>query len=135
MKRHPIDPNRPTCVNVNCGRAVHIQGRSSTGRPRYRPVCAMCHKAESCARPGVIGVKKEYCENVDGRLNFECTATIVHWRQLDMDHIDGDHFNNVPENIQTLCKNCHSMKSYLERDHLNQTRYDHPVATVYKTAA
>ena len=117
-------PERPSCVNIGCDRKVHISGYSSTGRPRYRPVCAMCHKAHSCARPGVIGVKKDYCENVDGRLGFECTATIVHYRQLDMDHIDGNHYNNVAENIQSLCKNCHSMKSYFEKDHLNQKRYD-----------
>ena len=70
-------------------------------------------------REGVIAVKKTYCENTDGRLGFECTATIVGTYQLDMDHIDGDHYHNVPENIQTICKNCHAVKSRENKDHLN----------------
>ena len=68
---------------------------------------------------GVTAVKKDYCENIDGRLGFECTATIVGSYQLDMDHIDGDHYHNVPENIQTICKNCHAVKSRENKDHLN----------------
>ena len=120
MKRKwSVDPNRPTCVNIGCDRKVHLANRSSTGRPVYRPVCSACHKSKGNVREGVTGVKKDYCENRDGRLGFECTATIMGYLQLDMDHIDGNHYNNTPENIQTLCKNCHSWKSHVNEDHLN----------------
>ena len=67
-------------------------------------------------------IKKDYCENRDKRLGHKCTATIMGWLQLDMDHVDGNHYNNIPENIQTLCKNCHSWKSHVNEDHLNFMR-------------
>ena len=117
--KYPVDPNRPICVNIGCESPVHLANRSSTGRPVYRPVCGVCHKAKLDLREGVTAVKKDYCENVDSRLGFECTATIIGTYQLDMDHIDGDHYHNVPENIQTICKNCHAVKSRENKDHLN----------------
>ena len=30
---------------------------------------------------------------------------------LEIDHIDGDYYNNVEENLQLLCPNCHSLTS------------------------
>jgi 5-methylcytosine-specific restriction endonuclease McrA len=35
--------------------------------------------------------------------------------QIDIDHIDGNHANNDPSNLQLLCANCHRLKSYIER--------------------
>lgn len=32
--------------------------------------------------------------------------------QLDVDHIDGDHTNDDPTNLQTLCANCHRLKTW-----------------------
>ena len=125
-RRYPIDPNRPTCVNIGCEKLVHLISYSSTGKPTYRPLCDACRKPKNCAREGVTGVKKDYCENRDGRLGHKCTATIMGYLQLDLDHIDGNHYNNVPENIQTLCKNCHSWKSHVNEDHLNFMRKEMP---------
>lgn len=36
--------------------------------------------------------------------------------QLDVDHIDGNHKNNCKENLQTLCANCHRLKTYLNKE-------------------
>ena len=58
--------------------------------------------------------KKDHCENPS------CTATIQHKVQLSVDHIDGDRNNNDPENLQTLCLNCHSYKSFLNNDFVNK---------------
>ena len=33
-----------------------------------------------------------------------------------LDHIDGNHFNNVPKNTQTLCSICHARKGKEEGD-------------------
>jgi len=40
--------------------------------------------------------------------------------QLDIDHIDGDHTNEDPSNLQTLCANCHRYKTYLNKDFLKK---------------
>jgi len=36
--------------------------------------------------------------------------------QLDVDHIDRNPSNNDPSNLQTLCANCHRLKSKLGND-------------------
>lgn len=47
--------------------------------------------------------KKDACE-VCGFTGHPC--------QLDVDHIDNNHKNNELTNLQTLCANCHRLKSY-----------------------
>jgi len=47
-------------------------------------------KGDTCARCGFVGVP--------------C--------QMDLDHINGDRTDHRPENLQTLCSNCHRLKSY-----------------------
>ena len=42
----------------------------------------------------------------------------VHASQLDIDHIDGNHSNNDESNLQTLCANCHRLKTHLNRDYM-----------------
>lgn len=66
--------------------------------------------------------RKDYCENVDGRLNFFCTSTIMMAGQLDVDHIDGNPKNNDPSNYQTLCKCCHTYKTIVNKDGLSPGR-------------
>ena len=46
-----------------------------------------------------------------------CGFVPEHSCQLDVDHIDGNRFNNDPSNFQTLCANCHRLKTILNRDH------------------
>lgn len=45
-----------------------------------------------------------------------CGFVPVNMCQLDVDHIDGNHDNNKIENLQTLCANCHRLKTFLNRD-------------------
>lgn len=40
-----------------------------------------------------------------------CGFVPEHLCQLDVDHIDGNHQNNDPVNLQTLCANCHRLKT------------------------
>ena len=119
---------RPTCLSHGCDKFVAYSTKTSTGLPVWRPHCSRCHQASggrnTFAR-GVRSAKKDYCENIDGRLGFTCTSAIIGSCQLDLDHIDGNHFHNVPENIQTICKNCHSWKTKVEGDSItasNQQR-------------
>ena len=53
--------------------------------------------------------KKDSCE--------ECGFIPEHSSQLDVDHIDGDRWNNDPSNLQTLCANCHRLKTHTNRDY------------------
>lgn len=57
--------------------------------------------------------RKNYCQNADGRLGFDCPCNgeVNVPSMLDTDHIDGNHNNNDPVNLQTLCKCCHAIKS------------------------
>lgn len=52
--------------------------------------------------------KKEACE--------KCGFSALHPAQLHVDHIDGDNSNNDPENLQTLCANCHAYKTAMKAD-------------------
>ena len=113
--------SRPVCCNIGCDRLVHLINYSSTGTPTYRPYCGQCHHATMGKKPfkeGVTPIKKNYCENSDDRLGFKCATdgSELHSCMLDLDHIDGDHYNNIPDNIQTLCKNCHSYKTKMNGD-------------------
>ena len=52
--------------------------------------------------------KKDTCQH--------CGFVPEHRSQLDVDHIDGDRWNNDPANLQTLCANCHRLKTHLHDD-------------------
>ena len=53
------------------------------------------------------GVKKYICENPD------CGISEWHGKSIDLElhHINGDHFDNRLENLVLLCPNCHSQTS------------------------
>ena len=75
------------------------------GRWRCREVWKRNHK--KLLYPYTVH-KKDYCEH--------CDFKPVHISQLDVDHIDGDRWNNDPSNLQTLCANCHRLKTHLSND-------------------
>ena len=113
---------RPICVNRGCNSPCAHSGK------RHRPVCARCHKAGygvGTYKEGVVPVRKTTCDNADGRLGFPCATggKELPSCMFDLDHIDGNHYNNVPENIQTLDKCCHAEKSKREGDYKRQNRY------------
>lgn len=53
-------------------------------------------------------IKKLHCEL--------CGFVAQHRSQLDVDHIDGNHQNNDIINLQTLCANCHRLKTQTNKD-------------------
>ena len=131
---------RPNGINgelLECANVAHIiRYNKSNGMPVYRRfrttkderkyICSSCHMRkyprikynENITRgKGYKNYRKEYCENVDARLGFNCTYIIQDPDcQLGVDHIDGDKTNNDPENLQTLCANCHNYKTKMFRD-------------------
>ena len=62
-------------------------------------------------KPHYRDFKLDYCEH--------CGFIAMHPCQLDVDHIDGNHFNDDPSNLQTLCANCHRYKTGVQMGWIN----------------
>ena len=117
-----FDP-APMCKEEGCGNPA-----DNAGNGRWHTRCSMHHKAKYQNKNGYNdyrGHKKEYCENLDGRLGYTCTTTILIPDQLEVDHIDGDKDNDKPSNFQTLCSCCHRYKTKINGDRgpLEKRRY------------
>jgi len=106
----------PTCVNDGCDNPVVVREWKNWS---FKSECSRCQtdRKKGLIREGVTIHKKTYCENIDGHLGFKCPVPSKEdWVGFeigcfDLDHIDGDHFNNVPENVKTYCRICHIRKS------------------------
>jgi hypothetical protein len=92
---------RPMCP---CGAPVRTKGRGESGIKLWDRQCWKCKER------GYRMHKKDYCET--------CGFKAIHSVQLDVDHIDGNHANNDVSNLQTLCANCHRLKTQVNKDHM-----------------
>lgn len=90
--------------------SCNIHPVMSKGNGKWGKYCSSCHK-----KPWVLH-KGDKCEC--------CGFVPTHRVQLDVDHVDGDKGNNNPENLQTLCANCHRLKTFLNGDCLCDTSND-----------
>lgn len=103
----------PICANQGCSKNVVVREWKYYSFKHYCSDCSNRLKRNLPPRVGVTFNKKNYCENRDGRLGFVCPvdpAFNFPNNVLHGDHIDGNHENNVPENLQTLCSICHHKK-------------------------
>jgi len=115
----------PKCINQGCNNDVAVRNWSNWS---FKSECHTCqtNRKKGIVREGIIIHKKEYCENIDGHLGFNCPVpTKESWQGfqigcLDLDHIDGNHDNNFIENVRTYCKLCHSRKSIESGDCSNK---------------
>ena len=110
--------NRPKCIVEGCNSFGQNTGnKRKDGSIYYRKECHAHHCQKYRLGDWVYkSYRKEYCENIDGRLGFKCTATILkeHYKNLlDTDHINNNHDDNRECNLQTLCANCHRVKGKL----------------------
>lgn len=80
---------RPIC---GCGTPVEQKGRTKNGFAIWASGCTNCKMKARKHR-------KDYCEKCGGTEN------------LHVDHIDADRSNNTIDNLQTLCKSCHYIKT------------------------
>lgn len=108
---------RGVCVRCNKNPQKH------RGKGKYAPLCSYCNKLENENREKRIArssksveikrrpylvFKKSVCE--------KCGFIPEHPCQLDVDHINGNHEDNEESNLQTLCANCHRLKTYQNKD-------------------
>lgn len=113
------EQQRPRCINPGCIEPVAYTSTSTTGLRVLRTVCSSCHRKghrNIKLDDHITAHKKTYCENIDSHLGFDCTSTIHFNGNLELDHVDGNHYHNLPYNVETLCKICHSYKSHLNGD-------------------
>ncbi len=119
----------PICVNPGCNKDVVVREWKNWS---FKSECDRCMKARKNKQYimedgmkwitdkkgnnlGIIIHKEEFCENHDGHLGFTCPVPRDGWigfeTGLDLDHVNGNHQDNDPENVKTYCKLCHGRKS------------------------
>ena len=110
----------PKCCHVGCNNDVAVREWKYWS---FKGECGRCINArkKGIEVEGVTNIKKKYCENIDGQLEFTCLVKNKEdWKDyqesLHLDHFDGDHANNNPENLKTYCALCHSRKSKEDGD-------------------
>lgn len=109
--RHRTRASRPTCEVDDCINVTSANPLKQDGTFTYQKKCWKhrskkgVHGYRLSYRP-YLAHKKDSCE----RCGFEPE----HEGQLDVDHVDGDHSNNDPSNLQTLCANCHRLKTLIK---------------------
>lgn len=117
---------RPICINHGCDKPViPSTGKVTDKNPRWRAVCGTCQTASyggGKLAEGVTPFITGKCKNIDGHLGWDC---FTNWDLIpadmkgitEIDHKDGDHKNNVLENVQELCVLCHKYKGQQEGDY------------------
>lgn len=133
------------CEVRGCNNQKATAGTQKNGNTIYRSRCKMhfaMYNENVAKQAGFADVndyknskheyrwaRKTYCENVDGRLGFRCTTTIMLSAQLEVDHIypkNRAKFNgwysedyNSAKNLHTLCSCCHKYKTVTYKDSAN----------------
>lgn len=100
--------DRPICKYCGLKARYHTKNKDGSVKS-WRSSCTMCHKNRGQEQYRYRLNKKTYCE--------KCGFVAIHRVQLDVDHIDGDHKNNIESNLQTICANCHRLKTVMCGDH------------------
>ncbi len=102
-------------VCVECkSKPKRKNGLNVDGSQRYGKYCESCHKTAYNLRKGRNNRRYGYRRYKTNICSF-CNFIAVDPCQLDVDHIDGNRLNNDPSNLQTLCANCHRLKTKLQR--------------------
>lgn len=100
--RSTVAAQRRSCVNRPICEICGVHPVTSRGGGQWHKQC------KSCRSKPWVRYKGDICEI--------CGFVPVHRVQLDVDHIDGNKDNESPSNRQTICANCHRLKTYLNSD-------------------
>jgi len=108
---------RGVCEADGCKSLASLRGRRN-GVPYYRKFCVKHHRLRYGMAP-----KKSWPHgaNIYKRISnivacSACGFVPQNACQMDRDHVNGDHSDNRPDNIQILCANCHRLKTYTRRE-------------------
>jgi len=107
----PKDRKKCEVCNKNL---VGLKYTDKKGTKHYRKKCYSCHvtkgrkERKRIKKYPWIKFKKEKCEF--------CGFIPIHTCQLEVDHKNGKKSDNNKDNLQTLCANCHRLKTYLHKD-------------------
>lgn len=108
---------RPRC---SCGKNCKPNGRTVNGDIKYYKLCSSCRTARELKykkdAPKSRADFSKWIRRFKGDLCESCGFIPEHSCQLDVDHIDGSRDNNNIDNYQTLCANCHRLKTYKNKD-------------------
>jgi hypothetical protein len=92
-----LDTENRLAICAACGPvAIRKKGTLPSGKVKWR-----CNKTGLTDKREYRSFVKDLCER--------CGFTPEHTAQLDVHHIDRNHSNNDPRNLQTLCANCHRL--------------------------
>ena len=95
------------CSFAGCVSKARKKGMSKLNFPLYKKYCRK-HDTDTYVYKYRL-FKKDKCEC--------CGFVPVHSCQLDVDHIDGNKQNNDETNLQTLCANCHRLKTHTKKEY------------------
>ena len=104
------------CSFPNCHNTV---GQHSKALNRNKQVCS----AHRTTRKHEVDTWKlnNRCANSDGHYGFPCVCTtILDPVTLDINHIDGNNNNRDPDNIEILCKMCHTTVTMRNGHHIRR---------------
>src|SRR5579862_2293147 len=75
---------------------------------KYQALCSLCDARRFNIKPRL---KKEFhYRRFKKNICERCGFIAKHMCQLDVHHKDGQHHNNDPANLETLCANCHRLE-------------------------
>lgn len=103
LSEHNLEKRTAFCEGCNGRVNIRIQGRKKDGSEQWK-----CSTASRNRLRPHRQYKGEVCERCGFKPEHPC--------QLDVDHIDGNHSNNELDNLQTLCANCHRLKTQVNND-------------------
>ena len=100
---------QPPCRK--CGNPARFHSKDKEGKViRWRNVCWDCMKVVRLPKHRrYIFSKGSICER--------CSFVPEIIQQLDVNHKDGNHFNNDSKNLETLCANCHRYITFRDGYH------------------
>jgi hypothetical protein len=106
----------PECVNINCDRDATVRDVKASGNISFHNMCSRCKRQHEAGEPlddGITNIRENVCDNSDEHLGWTCPVADEELEsyQFILDHIDGDHNNNDPDNLHTLCRYCDAEKS------------------------